>query len=212
MTNELNQRFLTHGGETLTNRELLTIISGNHKAAQKLMEKTDGFIAPISSMFASELKKEAGATDLQALRIMAAMEIGRRKAIEVPRQPQIVRTSKDMAGILQAFIGDSPVEKFVVVFLNRANKIKKMMVISEGGITGTVADPRIILRHAVLEGAVSIVLSHNHPSGSLRPSRADEQLTQKIKEAASFLDITVLDHVIVSQTNEYYSFADEGLI
>jgi DNA repair protein RadC len=84
-------------------------------------------------------------------------------------------------------------------------------VVSEGGITGTVADPRIILRKALEQDAVSLVLCHNHPSGSLRPSRADEQLTQKIKEAASFLDITVLDHIIVSEDG-YFSFADEGLI
>ncbi len=84
-------------------------------------------------------------------------------------------------------------------------------MVSEGGITGTVADPRIILRKALEQDAVSLVLCHNHPSGSLRPSRADEQLTQKIKEAASFLDITVLDHIIVSEDG-YFSFADEGLI
>jgi DNA repair protein RadC len=98
-----------------------------------------------------------------------------------------------------------------VVFLNRANKIKHFEVISEGGITGTVADPRIILRKALDHDAVSLILSHNHPSGSLRPSRADEELTIKIKEAARYFDIRVLDHIIVSDGG-YYSFADEGLL
>jgi DNA repair protein RadC len=98
-----------------------------------------------------------------------------------------------------------------VVFLNRANKINHFEIVSEGGITGTVADPRIILKKALEENAVSLILCHNHPSGNLRPSRADEELTAKIKEAARFLDIKVMDHVIVSEEG-YFSFADEGIL
>jgi DNA repair protein RadC len=101
-------------------------------------------------------------------------------------------------------------EVFAVVFLNRANKINHFEIVSEGGITGTVADPRIILKKALEEDAVSIILCHNHPSGSLKPSRADEELTLKIKEAAKYFDIKVLDHMIVS--DHYFSFADEGLL
>ena len=103
------------------------------------------------------------------------------------------------------------VEEFKVIYLNRANKVIGVMDVSSGGITGTVADPRIILAAAVKCCAVNIILAHNHPSGSLKPSRADEQLTVKIKEAARFLDITVLDHIIVS-TEGYFSFAEEGLL
>jgi len=102
-------------------------------------------------------------------------------------------------------------EVFAVVFLNRANKINHFEIVSEGGITGTVADPRIILKKALEEDAVSIILCHNHPSGSLKPSRADEELTLKIKEAAKYFDIKVLDHMIVSEAG-YFSFADEGLL
>ena len=103
------------------------------------------------------------------------------------------------------------VEEFKVLFLNRANRIIGVLDASSGGITGTVADPRIILAAAVKCCAVNIILSHNHPSGSIKPSRADEELTVKIKEAAKWLDINVLDHIII--TNEaYYSFADEGLL
>jgi DNA repair protein RadC len=100
---------------------------------------------------------------------------------------------------------------FAVLFLNRANKINHFQIISEGGMTGTVADPRIILKKALEENAVSIILCHNHPSGSLKPSRADEELTHKIKEAARFFDIKVLDHLIVSEDG-YFSFADEGIL
>lgn len=98
-----------------------------------------------------------------------------------------------------------------MAYLNRANKINHLEVISEGGITGTVADPRIILKKALEHNAINIVLCHNHPSGSLKPSRADEMLTKKIKEAAVLLDMNVIDHIIVSEDG-YYSFADEGIL
>jgi DNA repair protein RadC len=98
-----------------------------------------------------------------------------------------------------------------VIFLNRANKIKHFEIVSKGGIAGTVADPRIILKKAILEEASSIILSHNHPSGNVKPSKADEDITQKIKQAAALIDIKVLDHIIVSDEG-YFSFADEGLL
>ena len=119
--------------------------------------------------------------------------------------------SRDIATYLQALFGDYRQEVFAVMFLNRANRMNQLEVVSMGGLTGTVADPRIILKKALEEDAVSIVLCHNHPSGSLKPSRADEQLTQKIKEAAALFDIRVIDHIIVTQGG-YYSFADEGMI
>ena len=123
----------------------------------------------------------------------------------------LVTSSSSVARYLQARFRDLPHEIFAVVFLNRANKIIHFEIVSSGGITGTVADPRIILKKALEEEAVSLILCHNHPSGSLRPSRADEELTLKIKEASRFFDIKVLDHVIVSSEG-YFSFADEGLI
>jgi DNA repair protein RadC len=127
------------------------------------------------------------------------------------REKPVVTSSADVAVYLQALLRDHRHEVFAVLFLNRANKINHFQVISEGGITGTVADPRIILKRALEEDAVSLILCHNHPSGSLKPSRADEELTQKIKEAAKYFDIKVLDHLIVSEDG-YYSFADEGLL
>jgi DNA repair protein RadC len=123
----------------------------------------------------------------------------------------LVKGSKDIAAYLQALLRDLSYEVFAVVFLNRANRINHFEVISEGGITGTIADPRVILKRALQEDAVSLILCHNHPSGSLQPSRADQELTRKIKEAAKYLDISILDHIIVSETG-YYSFADEGLL
>jgi DNA repair protein RadC len=122
-----------------------------------------------------------------------------------------VSKSSDIARFLQVSLQDRQQEVFGVLYLNRANRINHFEIVSEGGITGTVADPRIILKKALEQNAVSIIVCHNHPSGNLQPSRADEQLTQRLKEAAQLLDIHMLDHVIVSEQG-YYSFADEGLI
>lgn len=130
-----------------------------------------------------------------------------------PSQRPLISSTEDCFKILrQVWDADriEMVEEFKVLFLNRANKVLGIFDASSGGITGTVADPRIILAAAVKANAVNIILAHNHPSGSLKPSRADEQLTIKIKEAARYLDMTVLDHVIIT-AEEFYSFASEGL-
>jgi DNA repair protein RadC len=123
----------------------------------------------------------------------------------------LVTSSTDIAAFLQTRLKDYRHEVFAVLFLNKANKINHFEIISEGGVTGTVADPKLIMKKALEENAVHLILCHNHPSGSLKPSRADEMLTAKIREAAKLLDMTVLDHIIVSDAG-YYSFADEGLL
>ena len=117
----------------------------------------------------------------------------------------------DIARHFQAMLKDRSTEAFVVSYLNRANRLIRTEIISEGGMTGTVADPRIILKKALDLRAVNMVLCHNHPSGNLTPSRADEEITHKLKNAAALMDIQVLDHIIVSRQG-YFSFADEGLI
>jgi len=152
-----------------------------------------------------------GIVGAKADRRTEALEIGRRRQAAAPLEKKMVSSSNDIASFLQNKLKDHRREVFAVLFLNRANKINHFEIVSEGGITGTVADPRVILRKALEEDAVNIILCHNHPSGSLKPSKADEQLTTKIKEAASYLDIKVLDHIIVSEDG-YYSFADEGLL
>lgn len=126
----------------------------------------------------------------------------------------VIKSSFDCAQVARkCFDADTIdwVESFIVLGLNRANKVVSFYKISQGGITGTVADPRVILQFAIMSNCTSIILSHNHPSGNLCPSQADEELTQKIKHAASYFDIRVLDHIIVSDEG-YYSFADEGML
>ena len=144
---------------------------------------------------------------------LAEVELVYKSKVKASMRPLITR-SADIKDILLQVWDDGKielVEEFKVLFLNRANRIIGVLDASSGGITGTVADPRIILAAAVKCCAVHIILAHNNPSGSLKPSRAVEELTVKIKEAAKYLDIKVLDHIIIT-TEGYYSFADEGLI
>jgi DNA repair protein RadC len=136
--------------------------------------------------------------------------LGRRQAATY-LEKTVIRSNSDPAQQLRTTIKDFSYKIFVVLFLNKANKINHFEIISRGGITGTFADPRIILKKALEEDATSIVLCHNHPSGILKPSRADEELTYKIKEAAKYFDIAVMDHIIVSEEG-YYSFSDEGIL
>jgi DNA repair protein RadC len=144
---------------------------------------------------------------------VAEVELVYRSKVKASDRP-LISSSSDAYDLLKELWEEGKmdlVEQFKVLFLNRANRVLCLYNVSSGGITGTVADPRLIYTAALKVNAVSIVLSHNHPSGSLKPSRQDEELTQKIKSAGSFLDIKVLDHVILSSEG-YYSFADEGLL
>lgn len=144
---------------------------------------------------------------------VAEVELVYRSKVKAYERPGIA-SSKDAYELFLALWEDGKldlVEQFKVLFLNRANKVLCVYNVSSGGITGTVADPRLIYAAALKVNAISLILCHNHPSGNLKPSKADELLTEKIKGAGAFLDIKVLDHVIVSSEG-YYSFADEGLL
>jgi len=207
------------GADTLSNSELLAILINNGTQqktavdlAKELLQRINNDLAKLSKLSVKEILhlKIKGIGEAKAIAICAALELSnRRNATE--NKKEIITSSKDIATYLQALFQYKKHELFVVVFLNRANKILHREIISEGGITGTIADPRIILKKALEQNATSIILSHNHPSGSLKPSKQDEILTQKIKEAANFLDIIVMDHIIVSDEG-YYSFADEGIL
>jgi DNA repair protein RadC len=149
----------------------------------------------------------------EALTKVAEVELVYKSKVKASERP-VVQSSTDAANILRILWEDGKmelVEQFKVLFLNRSNKVICIYNVSSGGVTGTVADPKLIFTAALKVNAVSVILSHNHPSGSLKPSRADEELTQKIKGAGAFLDIKVLDHVILS-SESYFSFADEGLL
>jgi DNA repair protein RadC len=212
------EKLLLKGPEGLSDSELLAIliVNGNREKsaldlAKDVLKLGKNNLPELGKISVKELTKIRGIGEAKAITIVAAMEIGRRRQASAPRDKAIISSSGDVAAYLQTLLRDYRHEVFAVLFLNRANKVNHFKIISEGGMTGTVADPRIILRKALEEDAVSLILCHNHPSGSLKPSRADEELTQKIKEAAKFFDIKVLDHLIVSDDG-YYSFADEGIL
>ena len=212
------EKLLVLGAAALSDSELLAILIRNgtrHKTALDLGREMLGLgknnLGALGRLSVRELMKIKGIGEAKAIAIAAALELGRRRQSSVPLDKILVQSSADVAGFLQAKLQDEQREVFAVLFLNRANKVNHFEIFSEGGITGTVADPRVILKKALEESAVNLILCHNHPSGSLKPSRADEQLTTKIRDAAKLLDIQVLDHIIVSERG-YFSFADEGLM
>jgi DNA repair protein RadC len=212
------EKLLAKGPQSLSDSELLAILilNGNKEKsavdlAKDVLKLGKNNLPELGKLSVRELTKVKGIGEAKAVTIVAALEIGRRRQALASREKSVVTSSADVATYLQTLLRDHRHEVFAVLFLNRANKINHFQIISEGGITGTVADPRVILKRALEEDAVSLILCHNHPSGSLKPSRADEQLTQKIKEAATYFDIKVLDHLIVSDDG-YYSFADEGIL
>ncbi|HEY4155284.1 MAG TPA: DNA repair protein RadC, partial [Puia sp.] len=158
-----------------------------------------------------DLLKIKGIGRAKAVIILAALELGRRRHIMGALDKPVIRDSHQVADYLRVTLQDNCREVFAVLFLNQANRVNHFEVVSQGGITGTVADPRIILKRALESNAVNVILCHNHPSGNLRPSKADEDLTYKIREAAKYFDIKVIDHIIVSDDG-YFSFADSGIL
>ena len=152
-------------------------------------------------------------TNIPAWQQVAEIELVYKSKVKASERPLITTSSDGYRLLLQTWEEGKIdfVEQFKVLLLNRANKVLGIYLVSTGGVTGTIADPKLIFAAALKSGACSIILSHNHPSGSLKPSRQDEELTQKIKAAGKFLDIQVLDHLIISSEG-YFSFADQGLL
>ena len=212
------EKMLQQGAANLSNAELIAILirTGNQtqsavEVSKEIMLYCKNNLNELGKMNAKELQQFKGMGATKSITIAAAFELGRRRIGVDVLNKSSVRSSADVAAFLSQKIQDLSYEVFAIILLNRANKIIHFEIISRGGITGTVADPRIILKLAISYGATSIILSHNHPSGNLQPSKADESITNKIKEAALLIDIKVLDHIIISEEG-YYSFMDEGML
>lgn len=212
------EKLLNKTATALSDSELLAILLNNGSKdksavdlAREILRLGKNNLNELGKLSVREFMKIKGIGEAKAVTIAAALELGRRKQAVSFLGKTVVKDSRDIAAYLQILLKDYKREVFAVVFLNRANKINHFEIVSEGGITGTVADPRIILKKALEENAVSLILCHNHPSGNLKPSRADEDLTFKIREAARYFDIKIIDHVIVSEEG-YFSFADEGIL
>jgi DNA repair protein RadC len=210
------EKLLSNGPESLSNAELLAIIihHGNRELSavelsRHILKMGKDNLVELGKLSIKEFTRLKGIGEAKAVTIAAALELGRRRQESDPLLKTVIGSSQDITSYLQVRLKDYRHEVFAVLFLNRANKVNHFEIISEGGITGTIADPRIILRKALEQDAVSIILCHNHPSGSLRPSQQDKLLTRKISDAARLFDISLIDHVIVSDQG-YYSFADNG--
>jgi DNA repair protein RadC len=210
------EKMMLHGPGSLSVAELLAIVinNGTQKTsaidlARELLRHADNRLGKLARLSLKDLQKVKGIGPAKAVSIKAALQLAIALQSEDFNERKKISSSKDLVGYLKQKLQHETKEVFVVIFLDRSNKILASEVISIGGITGTVADPRIILRRALELGASALVLSHNHPSGNLRPSQADKDLTQKLKAAAKLIDMEVMDHLIISEEG-YYSFADDG--
>ncbi len=212
------EKLALKGRASLSDTELLAIImgSGNREEsavelAKRILKSANYNWNELAKYTIQDLCKFKGIGEAKAIAIITALEIGRRRNSQEILDRVKITSSQDAAIVLQQQIGDLPTEEFWVMYLNQGNKIIKTEQISRGGITQTSVDLRIIFKRGIELMATAIILAHNHPSGNLTPSEADKNLTKKIIEASTILDIQVLDHIIVTQ-KDYFSFADEGLI
>jgi DNA repair protein RadC len=210
------EKFLLKGRHTLSDTELLAILigSGNRNdsavdLAKKILESHKNNLQELSKSGVSELIKVRGIGQARAIVILAALELGRRReASEVIVKQKITR-SREAYDIFRSAMENRPYEEFWIILLNKANRIIRQSCISEGGVSGTVVDPKKIFKIALDHRSSSIILGHNHPSGEVRPSEADDRITRKICDAGQLLDVTVLDHLIIGE-DLYYSYADDG--
>ncbi|NCA76922.1 MAG: DNA repair protein RadC [Alphaproteobacteria bacterium] len=213
-----SEKMLMKGSGSLSDAELLSIIIGSGisgenslEIARNLLSRCGNSLCELWKISVTDLQKIKGIGQKRAVKICAMFALARRRnESEVILKDKISR-SNDAFEIFKALIGDLPYEEFWILLLNKANRIIKKVRISEGGVSGTVVDPKKIFEICLAHHATSIILGHNHPSGNLQPSEADTKITKKIRDCGLLLDIAVLDHIIVGD-DRYYSFADEGSV
>lgn len=212
------EKLVNKGRHTLSDAELLAILlsSGNREEtavqlAQRILQTNRNSINQLAKLQLNDLKKFKGVGEAKAVTIIAALEIGRRRNDKVEDEKTKINNSQQAYFILKPKLEDLPHEEFWVIYLSRNNSVLKTECISRGGISGTLVDPRLVIKPAIECLASSIILAHNHPSGNLKPSQEDIRLTKKIKEITIHLDMVIQDHLIIGD-QKYLSFADEGLL
>ncbi len=212
------EKLLNKGRSVLSDAELIAILIGSGSRSESAVElskrillSVDNNLNELGRLSIKQLMQFKGIGEAKAVTIAAALEIGRRRRGEEAQRIDKINSSKDAFEILQPIMGELEHEEFWILYLNNSNKVLLKAQLSKGGITGTLVDVRLIMKQSLELGAVGIILAHNHPSGTLKPSAADKEITQKIKKASESLDIKVLDHLIVTQKN-YYSFADNQVL
>ncbi len=212
------EKLLLKGKAALTDAELVAILIGSGTRdlsavdlSKVILQKANNNLNELAKLSIKDLMKIKGIGEAKAISIAAALELGRRrKESEVVRRPRI-SSSRDAYEQIQPYLLDLPHEEFWLLLLNRANEVIRPVQVSQGGVSGTVADPKIIFKLAIECLASAIILVHNHPSGNLKPSEADKDLTRRLASAGKLLEIPILDHLIFTDAS-YLSFADEGLM
>jgi DNA repair protein RadC len=206
------------GKSTLSDAELVAILigSGNRNESavalsKRILASVDYNLNALGKLSLKQLMMFKGIGEAKAISIAAALELGRRRRGNDALEKNKISSSVSVFELMQPVIGELPHEEFWIIYLNNSNKVIQKNQLSKGGITGTLVDVRLALKTALEVGAVALILVHNHPSGTLKPSEADKKLTQKLKNAAQSLDIKVLDHLIITESS-YFSFADESLL
>ena len=212
------EKLMLKGKNTLSDAELIAILlgSGSKKEsavdlAKKILNFVNDNLIELSKLNINDLMKFKGIGEAKAISIIAALELGKRRRGADVLERKKIKSSKDVFELFQSVLADSNYEEFWILLLNRANKIIRQVNISEGGVSGTIADPKKIFKIALENNASSIILCHNHPSGNIQPSDTDIKLTGKLKKAGETLEIHVIDHIILGE-EKYYSFADEGTL
>lgn len=212
------EKLLSKGFSALGDAEILAILIGSGtkdetavEVAKRILYSCNNNLAELGKQSIKDLCKIKGIGEARAITIVAALELGRRRSIVEPLERKRISASSDVTDIFQPLLADLPHEEFWVMLLNRSNKIIDKHRISQGGMSGTVTDIRIIMKLALDNLASGIIAVHNHPSGNRFPSDADKNITEKLKLAAATFDIQLIDHIIVT-ASQCFSFADEGLI
>lgn len=212
------EKMIQKGSTALTNAELLAILIRNGTPqksaiglAKEIMESVQQDLNLLGRLNLKEFQKIKGIGAAKAITLMAALELGRRRQLEAGFVRKKIANSREAASVFIPLLKDRSHETFCVLYLNNAAKLLSHEFISNGGLTSTVVDLKVILKHALQHLASAILIGHNHPSGNKKPSQSDIHITQKIKQAAAMLDIRLSDHIIVVN-NDYFSFSDEGLL
>jgi len=212
------EKLMLKGTRSLSDAELLAILIGSGNTEESAVELSRRILTAagndlneLGKKQLNDLQKFKGIGEAKAVNIIAALELGRRRKEQMPAEKTVITSSADAAVFFRPLLEDLPVEEFWILLLNRSNAVIDKFMVSQGGLTGTVIDVKIILKTALEKLASAMILCHNHPSGNTKPSDADRNITRKIKQAAEMMEISVLDHVIIAH-HQYFSFADEGLL
>ena len=212
------EKLLLKGKNALSHAELVAILRGSGNRDESAVALSKRILASVNinlnelgKLSVKDLMKFKGIGEAKAVSILAALELGRRRRGEEALEKKKITSSSSVFELMQPIIGELPHEEFWIIYLNNSNKVIEKLQLSKGGITGTLVDVRLVLKTALQIGAVGIILTHNHPSVTLKPSQADKNITQKLKIAAESVDIKVLDHLIITE-KAYFSFADENLL